>query len=275
MKPIQIIAPAVLGVALLAFGVWLSWWTLGRSGAVEQTLGAIEASYVEVVPDLGIQPTNDGRFLFLTGPVSVSEFVRDEVTGLELQALVLVTQLEQTVFVSERVGERTMHGREWQSTARPGLEGTTHRPATVRVGRYELSSDLLDDLGFGEQLACTDPRLRPPVYAGRSFDCAEDGYFYAPDEVEDGNLRFGLTGIPATHLSLVALQIEGELTQVADANGDDVRMIEPETMDFAGIIASARNRASSQARLGSYFGAAPALLGIVLLVSAWRRFPSR
>lgn len=275
MKPIQIIAPAILGVALLSFGAGLLRWTIGRSGAVERTLRDIEASWVEAVPELGIQPSDDARFLFLSGQVSVSELVRDEVTGLELPALVVMTRLEQTVSVTERVGEKIMHGREWQSTVRPGLEGATLRPATVRVGRFEISDDLLDDLGFGEQLACTDPRMRAPVYEGRAFACAEDGYFHAPDEVEDGNLRFGLTGIPATHLSLVALQIDGELTQVTDASGNYIRLIEPEEMDLAGILTAARRRGSSQERLGSYFATAPALLGVALLVSAWRRYRMR
>ena len=41
--------------------------------------------------------------------------------------------------------------------------------------------------------------------------------------------------------------------------------------DLAGLIAKARGRESSQERLGLLFGAVPTLLGLALLVSAYRR----
>lgn len=268
----QAIGSMVLGALLLGLAAYGGWWVVGKNQSVDATLAAIEASHVVVSPELGIEDANDGRYVFLSGRVTASEWLRDEVTGLELEALVLKTSLEHEVAVRETTADnKTRTSYEWQTTIRPGLEGDLHRPEIVQVGGYVISPDLLDDLGFGDPIPCSDSRLRAPVFEERPMGCAEDGYFYAPEDVEDGELRFGLTAIPATHLSLVALQQDGELTQVANADGYYVRLIESERLDFADVLALATERRTSQKHLGLGFVAIPGALGLYLLIAPYWR----
>jgi len=145
----RIIGSAIVGTLLLGAGAFVCWWGLGQERATADAVDRLLEAHVVVSPEDGPLPENEGRALYISGPVTVSEPLRDEATGLRLDALVLHSEPQKLVFVTKRAGEndsRVIRTMEWQHRQVEGLESIKRLPQEVRIGQFVVPEQQLDAL---------------------------------------------------------------------------------------------------------------------------------
>jgi hypothetical protein len=245
-------------IAVVAATYLLS-WNEGR--AVSQAKGVAQgiAELATISADT-VEARNEKRVVHLIGQAAADETLRDPKLGVSATAIKLERQVEmyQWQEVAEQRSRQQADGRtttETVYTYQPGWSNRIidsrkfrdeaaqrdHRnpekiefeswgkvAETVRVGKFSLSTRLVDQLRAFEQLPVTDEvigrlpddlRSRAKLFNGR-LHFADD-----PASPKVGDIRFEFRVVPATTVSVIARQVGSTFDAYPTPSGSTMELL--------------------------------------------------
>lgn len=252
----------LLGLALFAIGVWLIAWNEGR--AVKTAKGLQEGAASVVSVEAGsLDKTNEGRLVHLIGLATSPELLKDDLFGIEVQALKLRRQAEMYQWrekTSSKSRTKVGGGTEtvttydyekiWSDKVIPSgdfKESDGHRnPSTmtvtsptrvakeITVGEFKLGPGLTSQVGQFEPLPL--PAELPEGWTladGKAFKSAD------PANPQVGDLRVQYTIAPPVEVSVIAVQRGGKLEPYLTKTGTSIEMLNHGTIAAAEMFEQA------------------------------------
>lgn len=282
------VAGVLMGIALIPGSAALLFWNEGR--AVQTARSLTEGAGVVQIAEPGrVDPAQDGRLIYVAGPVTVTAALRDPEFGVTAAgAMRLVRSVEMYQWREEsRSQTRTNLGgsqetattytytRSWSSNAidssrfRQG-EGRYNPPFRfaalntvaddARLGVRHLTRDQIAGLGTPQPVALEGKSLQPPsgaqlvdggVYVGRD-----------PRNPQIGDMRIRFASVPVGPISVIARQAGDGFGPYQTQAGDRVQMVRD------GIVPAAEmfQQAQDGNRMMTWILRA---VGVVLMVAAF------
>jgi len=226
----------LFGLLMFVGSIPLLWWNEGR--AVHTASGLIELrAKVQTVPADKATSDLKGAPVFLTGRAETSETLRDSIFDVEVpQAIRLERQVRMYQW-EERVDTRTenqtgggqrevktyRYSKQWQSRVVKSSEfeqpdghvnpasmpfGSTSAAAqNVKVGVYQLSRDLTDQISQSEPVPATDAMLAKLSPSERGTFHAVQGVLYQggdPNVPQVGDVKIEFTVVRPQTVSILA-----------------------------------------------------------------------
>lgn len=260
----------LVGFLLIVGSGVLLFWNEGR--AIETARSLTEgAAVVLEVEAAKLDPANDGRLVYVAGPISVASPISDVDFGVRSDGLRLVRKVEMYQWTEEQHTEthRKLGGgeervttwrysRKWMDRAVDSSkfhERTGHaNPAMSwqernllapkpRIGAYALPDNLVSGFGASQKLpfpddraAALERRLRKPVRV-------VDGVLYIANDPERpviGDVRITFSEVPLQEASVIARQSAIGLGPYQTHAGGTVELIEPGRVPSAAMFKSAQ-----------------------------------
>ena len=260
----------LVGFLLIAGSGMLLFWNEGRAIETAQSLTEGAAVVVEVEA-AKLDPANDGRLVYVAGPISVASAISDVDFGVRSNGLRLVRKVEMYQWTEEQHTEthRKLGGAEervttWRYTrkwadhavdsskfhertghANPAMPYQERNllAAKPRIGAYGLPDSMVTGFGIAQPLpfpddraAALERRLRKPVRV-------VDGVLYIggdPSKPAVGDLRIAFAEVPTQEASVVARQSPIGLGPYQTHAGGTVELIMPGRVPSADMFKSAQ-----------------------------------
>lgn len=260
----------LFGLLMIVGSGVLLFWNEGRAIETAQSLTEGAAVVVEVEA-AKLDPANDGRLIYVAGPISVASAISDVDFGVLSNGLRLVRKVEMYQWTEEQHTEthKKLGGAEervttWRYTrkwtdqavdsskfhersghtnpAMPYQERNLLAPKP-RIGAYVLPDNMVSGFGTAQPLpfpddraAALERRLRKPVRV-------VDGVLYLasdPGRPVVGDLRISFAEVPLQEASVVARQSPIGLGPYQTHAGGTVALIEPGRVPAADMFKSAQ-----------------------------------
>ncbi|MGE0576071.1 MAG: TMEM43 family protein [Reyranella sp.] len=259
----------LVGLVLIVGSGMLLFWNEGRSIETAQSLTEGAAVVLEVGASK-MDPANDGRLVYVAGPISVASSISDVDFGVLSDGLRLVRKVEMYQWTEEQHTEthRKLGGaeekvttyryaRKWMDRAVDSSKfhertGHANPPMTwqernllaprPRIGAYALPDNMVNGFGTARPLpvaedraASLERRLRRPVRV-------VDGVLYIagdPARPVVGDVRISYGEVPLQEASVIARQSPVGLGPYQTHAGGAVELIMPGRVPSADMFKSA------------------------------------
>jgi len=259
----------LVGLVLIVGSGMLLFWNEGRSIETAQSLTEGAAVVLEVEASK-MDPANDGRLVYVAGPISVASSISDVDFGVLSDGLRLVRKVEMYQWTEEQHMEthRKLGGaeekvttyryaRKWMDRAVDSSKfhertGHANPPMTwqernllaprPRIGAYALPDNMVNGFGTARPLpvaedraASLERRLRRPVRV-------VDGVLYIagdPARPVVGDVRISYGEVPLQEASVIARQSPVGLGPYQTHAGGAVELIMPGRVPSADMFKSA------------------------------------
>ncbi|MGD9880687.1 MAG: TMEM43 family protein [Reyranella sp.] len=259
----------LVGLVLIVGSGMLLFWNEGRSIETAQSLTEGAAVVLEVEASK-MDPANDGRLVYVAGPISVASSISDVDFGVLSDGLRLVRKVEMYQWTEEQHTEthRKLGGaeekvttyryaRKWMDRAVDSSKfhertGHANPPMTwqernllaprPRIGAYALPDNMVNGFGTARPLpvaedraASLERRLRRPVRV-------VDGVLYIagdPARPVVGDVRISYGEVPLQEASVIARQSPVGLGPYQTHAGGAVELIMPGRVPSADMFKSA------------------------------------
>jgi pyrimidine deaminase RibD-like protein len=286
----------LFGLLLIAGSGVLLFWNEGRAIETAQSLAEGAAVVVEVEAGK-MDPANDGRLVYVTGPISVASSISDVDFGVRSNGLRLLRKVEMYQWTEDQHTEthRKLGGaeervttwryaRKWMDHAVDSTkfhERAGHaNPAMAyqernllapkpRVGAHVLPDNMVSGFGAAQPLpfpddraAALERRLRKPVRV-------VDGVLYIggdPAQPVVGDLRISFAEVPLQEASVVARQSPIGLGPYQTHAGGTVELIMPGRVPSADMFKSAQEENETLTWLLRGAGCVAMFLGFCLIL---------
>lgn len=260
----------LVGLLLIVGSGVLLFWNEGRAIEMAQSLTEGAAVVVEVEA-AKLDPANDGRLVYVAGPISVASSISDVDFGVRSNGLRLVRKVEMYQWTEEQHTEthRKLGGAEervttWRYTrkwmdhavdsskfhertghANPAMPYQERNllAAKPRIGAYALPDTMVNSFGAAKPLpfpddraAALERRLRKPVRV------VDGGLYIASDPAQPvvGDLRISFSEVPLQEASVIARQSPIGLGPYQTHAGGTVELIMPGRVPSADMFQSAQ-----------------------------------
>ncbi len=265
----------LVGLILLAVGVWLLSWNEGRAVKRERALNE-GAGVVQTVDASTIDPAQDGTLIHTTGDTSVAGSLTDNAWPVSVQALRLLRDVEmyqwrETSRSETRTrlggGQETVTVYEyecvWSSSAEnssnfhnpdghqnPGfpIEAAAFTSSDARLGAYRLDARVIEQIGPAEALTLdADTQRALSGQAGRRATASSSQLYLGanPGSPAIGDTRVSWRVVRPGTVSIVAAQVSDGFAPFQTDNGESILLIESGRVSAAQMFegAQAANRA--------------------------------
>lgn len=247
------------GVIAVVAAVYLLSWNEARAVRSAQGVAQGASELTKISPD-SVDAHNDKRLVHVIGQAACDDTLRDPKLGVSAKAIKLERRVEtyQWQEVAEQRSRQQADGRmvsETDYSYRPDWsdrlvdskrfrteEGRSdHRnpekiefepwskvAETVRVGKFTLSTRLVDQLRDFEQLPVTDETVSQLPADLRSRAKLFNGRLYFADDPATprvGDVRFEFRVVPATTVSVIARQVGSTLDAYPTAAGNTLEIL--------------------------------------------------
>jgi hypothetical protein len=260
----------LVGLLLIVGSGVLLFWNEGRAIEMAQSLTEGAAVVVEVEA-AKLDPANDGRLVYVAGPISVASSISDVDFGVRSNGLRLVRKVEMYQWTEEQHTEthRKLGGAEervttWRYTrkwmdhavdsskfhertghANPAMPYQERNllAAKPRIGAHALPDTMVNSFGAAKPLpfpddraAALERRLRKPVRV------VDGGLYIASDPAQPvvGDLRISFAEVPLQEASVIARQSPIGLGPYQTHAGGTVELIMPGRVPSADMFQSAQ-----------------------------------
>lgn len=266
----------LVGLLLIVGSGVLLFWNEGR--AIETAQSLTEGAAVVVEVDAAkMDPANDGRLVYMAGPISVASSISDVDFAVRSDGLRLIRKVEMYQWTEEQHTEthRKLGGgeervttwryaRKWMDHAVDSTkfhERTGHaNPAMTyqernllapkpRIGSHVLPDNMVSSFGTAQPLpfpddraAALERRLRKPVRVvdGVLYIGGDPAQPPKPSQPAVGDLRISFSEVPLQEASVVARQSPIGLGPYQTHAGGAVELIMPGRVPSADMFKSAQ-----------------------------------
>lgn len=242
----------LIGIVLIPLSCWLLFWNEGRAVTTARSLsegaGAIVAASVE-----RIDPANDGKLVYIAGPLRGAERLSDPRFPVQVQnAVRLIRTVEMyqwrensrsetrtrmgggqetvTTYTYDRVWSSTLYdSTRFRQSGHDNPRGMAESSNTVtapqgNVGAYRLTPEQLQS--FGRPVpAAIDPN-NPEILRHRATVRDNTIFLGNPDAPQVGNLRITFTYVPQGEVSIIGRQDGNQIGPYQTRAGDRIFMME-------------------------------------------------
>lgn len=254
---IESIKSVLVGLILFVAAFPILFWNEGRAVKTARSLEEGSGSVVSVSSD-SIVPTNEGKLIHVSGPVSTDGPIADDEIGVQSNGIKLLRNVSMYQWVEEKKsetrkklggGEETVttyeYTKEWkdepvdsssfQETSgheNPGgfpIESMTFTADPVRAGAFTLSEEQLGHLNDAKDLPLADDAeltIPESIQANARID---KGVIYAgndPASPQLGDVRVAFQEVTPSTVSLVGVQTAGSFAPYQAEAGDTVLLVE-------------------------------------------------
>jgi len=290
----------IVGPIFIIGGVWLLVWNEGRTVQVQEALREGEKEVVSV-PSNSVDPSREGKLLYVTGEAQTSEVLKDEMFGISANAFWLRRQSEmyQWSESEETSTQKEVGGSEsktttysytkvWSTTRidssnfqRPDghknpdsmrVSGEFLVARNARLGAYLLDESILRKLDNEQQIVVPQGQSSPAIPEARPHD----GGFYIgknPADPAIGDIRISFQAVrsPQT-ISVVGAQIGDGLGVKVARNGYEYVLVGMGTQSAAALFKGALDAEALMTwliRVGGFvilfigFAAPMSILGVI------------
>ncbi|HWK64329.1 MAG TPA: TMEM43 family protein [Rhizobiaceae bacterium] len=259
------------GVMLIAGMVWLLFWNEGRTIREARSL-AEGADLVVSVDSASVDPSNEGRLIHVTGPVTTSAPLFDPIFGVRAEGIRLVRNVEMYQWkeepISETVpkpggGEETTttysYSKAWSDAPQDSsrfqvaaghenppmqIRGQRFQLSEAKLGAFDMDERILGRIGGEQPVALTREQLTAigVAFGGRLASLAENGAYIGlnPTAPEIGDYRISYTVAPLGSMSVVAAQAGGALEPYPTTIGNEILLVERGAVPAAQMFAAAQ-----------------------------------
>jgi hypothetical protein len=265
----------LIGLILLAVGVWLLSWNEGRAVKRERALNE-GAGVVQTVDANTIDPAQDGALIHTSGDTSVAGSLTDNAWPVSVQALRLLRDVEMyqwretsrsetrtrlgggqetvTVYEYERVwsasAENSSNFHNPDGHQNPGfpVEAAAFTSSDARLGAYRLDTRVIEQIGPAEALTLDGDTQRALAgQAGRRATASSSELYLGanPGSPEIGDTRVSWRVVRPGTVSVVAAQLGEGFAPFQTDNGESILLVESGRVSAAQMFegAQAANRA--------------------------------
>lgn len=259
-----------VGLLMIVGAGVLLFWNEGR--AIETAQSLTEGAAVVLAVELAkLDPANDGRLVYVAGPISVASSVSDVDFGIRSDGLRLVRKVEMYQWTEEQQTEthKKLGGAEERVTtyryARKWMDhpvdsskfheraghanpAMTYQERNLlapkpRIGAYALPDNMVNGFGTTRPLPVGDDRAAPLERRLRRPVRVVDGVLYIagdPAKPVVGDMRVSFSEVPLQEASVIARQSPIGLGPYQTHAGGTVELIVPGRVPSADMFKSAQ-----------------------------------
>jgi hypothetical protein len=243
----------LVGIVLFLVSFPILFWNEGRAVHRAQALTEGKSSVVDADP-ARVEPADDGKLVHLIGDATTKDVLRDDIFGVEANALRLTRTVQMYQWQEEKKSEtrKKLGGGEetvttytyktgWSDKVHNSSEFDTPEGHTnpdakpypdnvvkakdVKLGAYDLPESLTDTIRKEEPLPATTEFLNKLPSETRGKLRVTDGLFYegkdpGQPEVGDARITFTVVTQPQT-VSVIAKQVKNTLEPYKTQAGGD------------------------------------------------------
>ena len=292
----QAFAGVLIGFLLIPLSVVLLFWNEGR--AIKTARGLDEgAGIVRTVSAERVDPSNDGKLVYVTGMLSAGGPVTDPDFGVRASAIRLSRHVEIYLWKEEaqtetrtKVGgseERTTtykYVRAWSdkpidSTKFKDPRGHTNPFMTyqareaispgTRLGGFAVPDAMLQGFGDAKPLPATDAQAGTLQIRVNKPVAALDGVLYVgrdPAQPTVGDMKISFSQVPPQTASVVAVQAGGGFGPFRTHEGTTVQLISAGTVPAAAMFKAAQDENATLTWILRAVGAGLLFIGFGLIL---------
>jgi hypothetical protein len=292
----QSLAGIVFGILFVIGACVLLFWNEGRAVTTARSLTE-GSGLVRAVSATAIDPSNEGKLVYVTAPLTAAGPATDNEFGMKSQGVRIKRQVEMFQWTEESEseskkklggGEETRttykYKRDWSEQpqdsskfrdrrghANPQMTYRTRSALAPRVnaGAFVVPPEMLYNFGTEQALRAADEqaealqkRLNRPVQV-------VDGVLYVARDAgqpEVGDLRITFTHVPLQTASIVAQQAGSTFEAYYAKAGDTVRLIKAGQIDATNLFKEAQSDNRMWAWLIRLGGCVLMFLGLALVM---------
>jgi hypothetical protein len=253
---IESIKSVLVGLILFVAAFPILFWNEGRAVKTARSLEEGSGAVVSVSSD-SVVPTNEGKLIHVSGPVSTDGPIADDEIGVQANGIKLLRNVDMFQWVEEKKsetrkklggGEETVttytYSKAWkdepvdsgsfQETSgheNPGafpIDSMTFTADPVRAGAFTLSEAQLEHLNDAKDLPLADD-AELTIPAALQNARIDKGVIYAgtnPASPQLGDVRVSFQEVAPATVSLVGVQTAGSFAPYQAEAGDTVLLVE-------------------------------------------------
>lgn len=297
----------ISGLLLSAVAVFGLNWNEARTAASALQRQEETAGVLSIATDKA-EASSAGRLVYLTGELTAGQPLTDPQFGISAAAVKLRRVVEiyqwqehpaprqqedasgktQTVpgfaysrFWSDRLIDSSgFHSPEYQNPSQKEFDDWTGIAGELRLGIYQLSPELIEQIAWYEALPLTTESLDELPEALRTRGRLHEGLLYFsedPAKPTVGDLRIKYRIVQPRTVSLLAQRQEEQLVPYTTRNGDEIALLKPGQPTVDELVEQAFTRPVPGVRAPWLFrgvGAILLWLGVLRLEWLWRWLPA-
>ncbi len=286
----------IFGLLLFVISFPLLFWNEGRAVKTAKSLNEGESVTVSVASD-AVDPANEGKLIHTTAMATTEELLRDEMFGIETNAIRLtrVAEMYQWKETKEQKRKKKLGGgtetkttytynKAWspqvidsdnfkQSDGHKNpdsmpVSGNSTDAGNVALGAFRLPADLISRIHGSEPIALSESNIPEQYREAMSLRSSGELYLGSdPDAPQVGDVRIRFQSTPAAEVSVLAQQ-KGDTFQPYQTDaGRALSMLEMGKHDVAEMFQHARDQNKMLTWILRAVGTGMMLGGLMMLMS--------
>ena len=285
----------IIGGLMFVCSFPLLFWNEGRAVTTARSLNEGEQNTVSVSSD-AVDPTNDGKLVHTSGFANTDDMLRDEMFGIEVNAIRLrrIAKMYQWVEKKERESRKKLGGgrettttyeyeKEWSSsvinsenfkypnghenTASMTIPGKVHTASKVMLDAFQIPANMVADISVSEAVTVSETNI-PEAFADQmSFTGASLYLGTDPAAPTIGDIRVTFVATPATDVSILAQQTGSTFQPYQTHAGDALSRLDLGIRSAEQMFAEARHENSVFTWILRGVGTGLMLGGLMMLMS--------
>lgn len=286
----------IIGLILFVISFPVLFWNEGRAVKTAKSLNEGESVTVSVASD-AIDPANEGKLVHTTGMATTEDVLRDELFGIESNAIRLTRVAEMYQWkenkktkTKKKIGGGTRktteytYNKTWSAQRidsdrfkksaehkNPGsmaIKGKSSEASNVTLGAFHLPGDLTSRISGSESIAIAEANIPEQHRESMSVNGSEELYLGTdPQSPQIGDIRVRFQSTPASGISVLAQQVNDSFRPYQTEAGRALSMLEMGKHDAAEMFQHARSQNSMFTWVLRAVGAGMMFGGLMMLMA--------
>ncbi len=278
----------IAGLLFVIIGIILLWFNEGRTVKTAETIDEAQTQYIDV-SSTKINSNNNGKLIATNGKLELpSSGVTDTyfdvtVPSAKLTRTVEMYQWKESCKTDNNGNERCSYSKQWSdelinsnSFANPNYSNPSTMPYSsdtyyaqnVKLGAYNVNSDLLNQLNTNTKVTVTDNQNS--MRAGLNAS----GYYYTNvqnNNPQIGDVRISFSYSNASNVSILAIQSNNTFTPFESTNGYSIYELQEGIMDGKEILNKLTNENNTLKWVLRLIGTIFVIGGFAVMISPLQR----
>ena len=286
----------LVGLLLFVISFPVLFWNEGRAVKTAKSLNEGESVTVSVPSD-AIDAANDGKLIHTTGTATTDETLRDDMFGIEVNAIRLTRVAEMYQWKEnkkskkkKKIGGGTKttteytYSKTWSSSPinsgsfkksaeheNPGsmpIKGTSSVAKKVTLGAFQLPSDMVSRISGNVPIELSEANIPEEHKETMRLNGTAELYLGGnPNAPAIGDVRVRMQSTPASEISVLAQQTNQTVRPYQTDAGRALSMLEMGNHDAAEMFQHARSQNSQLTWILRAVGCGMMFGGLMLLMS--------